>query len=573
MSLSFLSLRNTILLFTVLNSILLTVFFLTGGYPPLAISLHFLSVLFLWIYVLYPYITWKNIDRYGKDIVILFVLFLFSFGIRMYLLGVVTPGIDGDEIAVARSSEELREIGYTPFIFNNYGHGTVIPYLVGMSVALFGKSIEAIRLPAVLFGALGICAFYLLCRLFFTRTIAVFASLLFAFSYAHVALSRVIFEPTASIFFEILALLFFLLAVKQKNLRWYVALGLVLAFGNYTYLNFRLFTLFMLLLCVVIPFLKKGSLKEKLLPVCITAVVCVFSLIPLLHYGVRHPDHLLARAKVMSVFHQGLPAQEVINNVMGNSSQLRFVFLSPGDPNQRINPAVSSMVDIAIMILMLIGIIALWKKQKQVLGILLLLLLPFIFSDIFSYEKGEANTFYGFAHPNTLRISGILPIMFFIAAFGMYAVKPVLDTVNKTFFTVFFSLVVLLVGSYNLWLYFSQPYNSYTYDVNAVRTLDVVKSLNTTAYSNVYISPSIAQDPRFTYFFIPNKKVHNYPLQTPQQALDTIRKYEVSIIDVSTQVAIAKALIEGVDASASAKSRRYHYTPEGSIDTLLYIPQ
>ncbi|MDO8269937.1 MAG: glycosyltransferase family 39 protein [Candidatus Levybacteria bacterium] len=536
----------------ILNLLLFFSFFITKGYPWVFIFLHFLSLLPILFIATKKAILALQIAK--KEYIVIAIIFTFSIILRLYNIGTLTPGMQGDEVIVAYSAKELGS-SYSPFTTSNFGHGTMIPYMVLIATRIFGDTITSIRFPSAIFGGLGVIVFYLLLRFYFKPSLAFAGSLFFAFAYTNIALSRVIYEPTAAIFFQIIAILFLLLAIKKKDFFYYAALGIILGLGNYTYINFRLFTLFSLLLLCGFLILQKFQLQKKILFLSTAVIFLVVGIMPLGHYFLIHPDQLVARAAVLSIFNQNLSMQEIISNIHGNISQLRYIFLSPGDPNFRINPGKTAMFDITTIVLAFIGFIYLIKRNIKVLILVGVLSLPFIVSDILAYESGPANTFYGFAHPNTLRISGIIPFVILCVTFGLYGLKKIIERSMKDNqsseeaiqMTKNYGVVVLLIFSFfiNYSLYFMQSYDPYTHTVNGVAQLKLVQYVNTMdREKKIYASTQIIDDIRFTYFLKKDHKVLLFNPKTLKEATKIINESDLVLINSNFDLGLITELIE-----------------------------
>jgi 4-amino-4-deoxy-L-arabinose transferase-like glycosyltransferase len=109
--------------------------------------------------------------------------------------------------------------------------------LGSLSFAAFGESEVAARLPAVVFGVLGVGALYFLGRLLAPEREAVAATLLLAVSYHHVWFSQSARGYTGMIFFAILGTTFFLRALARSDGRDWAAYVACMALGILCHLN------------------------------------------------------------------------------------------------------------------------------------------------------------------------------------------------------------------------------------------------------------------------------------------------------------------------------------------------
>jgi len=556
------------------NILAFGLFFLFDNYPWPIVLLHLISVFGLCGYAVFRLLSGLKIEN--KEYLLLGFLFIFSFILRMYKIDTLTPGIQGDEMIVAYSARELGT-NFTPFTTSNFGHGTLIPYMVRLSVNFFGDTIASIRLPSVLFGCIGVLAFYLLLRLFFKRPIATLGGLFFAFSYSMLSLSRVIYEPTAAIFFQVMALIFLLLSEKRKGI-YYIGLGLMLGLGNYTYINFRLFTIFVFIYLFVRMLARKRKWREEAKGIGLVGAFSFIGMMPLVHYFIVNPDQFVIRARVLSLFNQGLTFQDIVSNIVGSIGQLQYIFVNPGDPNFRINPGKTAMVDILTLSIFLVGIGSLFKKYSLIL-IFFFLSVPFLLSDIFAYEAGPANTFFGFAHPNTLRISGILPFILIVVTFGISALSRVVEnslkenSIKQTqieIMKIVSAIILAGIGFFiNTTMYFSQPFDPYTYSVNGVLPLKLVAPVkNMSTQRTVSLSPFLKEDIRFEYFLGKNPaNVKKFDPKNVEEAIGIIDTTDMTVIDSSFNVDIIRTLVE---KNPTNKKIYYHQAPNG-VDAFLFV--
>lgn len=109
--------------------------------------------------------------------------------------------------------------------------------LGSLSFAVFGESEMAARLPAVVFGVLGVGALYFLGRRVAPEREAVAATLLLAVSYHHVWFSQSARGYTGMIFFVILGTTFFLRALAGNRGRDWAAYVVCMTLGILCHLN------------------------------------------------------------------------------------------------------------------------------------------------------------------------------------------------------------------------------------------------------------------------------------------------------------------------------------------------
>jgi len=105
------------------------------------------------------------------------------------------------------------------------------------SVALFGESAWALRLPAMLFGLASLAVLWAIVREQAGRVPTLFALLLLAISYHHVWFSQNARGYTGILFWTSVATLFLIKGLKRPDWRVWTGYGLSVAAGMYTHLS------------------------------------------------------------------------------------------------------------------------------------------------------------------------------------------------------------------------------------------------------------------------------------------------------------------------------------------------
>lgn len=430
-----------------------------------------------------------------------------------------------DEVVVAQAGEQvLSSPTFVPFVDINYGHPTPLLYLEGLSIRFLGKTLTTIRLSSIVFGALDIVIFYLFLRLFFRLPIAVVSSFMLIFSYPHLVVSRLAYEITAFIFFEILSLIFFYLAYRTNKARYFVGIGLALGAGVYTYVGFRTFALCILLAAFLLLGKKVQTYRNQLLKIGLIFAALFISTTPFLSYGISHRDSVLARTRALSVFGQNLPPDEISKEIQGSVLRLSHLFFFDGDPNPRQNPLGVSVFDTVTLIFSVIGLLALAKRQRSLFFISFFLCLPAVINDIFSLERIPEFHYYGLGHPNTFRIAGLIPIIYFWLAEGIDRLQSLSMKISK-YAPVISGVIVGSIVIINWHNYFDQfslkpAFYLYNYEYNGQRMLNIARRINESSAAEVQLSPSFVSDIRISYFTRKNVAVFSF---MPNSEKDVLR--------------------------------------------------
>lgn len=518
-------------------------FYIYQDYPLLLLFLHLISIVILWIWAINPVKILNFIKRKPIDLIIIFSLFFLALAVRLYKIDVITPGMWSDEIVIGKTAERLLDSPeYTPFVFINYGHPTPLLYLTGFIIKTFGRSVTTVRLASVLFGSLNIAAFYIFLRFFFKKQTALIASLLMLFSYSHIIISRFAYEMTAAIFFQILAVIFIYLAFKNQNIRSFVGLGLAIGAGLFTYLGFRTNALVLFLFGTYL-FLRKANFRKVYLKLTLIVFAILISTASLISYGLKHQEEIWARTQSVSVFHQKLPKNEVLRELWGSSTRTLGMFLFTGDPNPRQNPAGKTMFDYLSVAILVVGLIALWKKRRGLFLASVFLSIPSFANDILTIELFPEFHYYGTGHPNILRISSLIPIVYFCIAWGV-------KTINRAFSGPreygkwFCWLLVAAIVIINWTWYFRQPISRFNYEINGVRMLKVVQLINDSKRKKVLVSSDFIKDERVEYFLSEEISLEVFVPEPDADLLTLVPPNELVILDPRESPELSQRLIQ-----------------------------
>ena len=264
----------------------------------------------------------------------LFFIILIATFLRFWQIGAVPASPDWDEVSLGYNAYSLMQTGrdeygkLLPFIFRSYEDfkPPLYAYLAIPSIAVFGLTTIAVRLPAVLFGILAVLGMYLLVKELFkplsfrthssgeksqkdsifggdlsfvemTEYVALLSSLLLAISPWHIQLSRVAFESSTALTVIIFASLFFLKGLKKP---WLISLSVALFSATiYLYQSQKVFAPVLLIALVLLYRKELFSLPKKYIitPLLIGAII----VLPIVAYTITR-QQALSRATSTSIF-------------------------------------------------------------------------------------------------------------------------------------------------------------------------------------------------------------------------------------------------------------------------------
>ncbi|MBN1168600.1 hypothetical protein JXA63_01800 [Candidatus Woesebacteria bacterium] len=235
-----------------------------------------------------------------NKIILILILLLASF-LRLWKLDQVPVSLFSDELDVGYQAYSIIKTGrdysgnFLPLHFASLAEFRTPLYIYASvpTVAVFGITPYGVRLPAAIFGILGVYGIYLLVnelfkgldekvKIFHTQftshqTLALLSAFFLAISPWHIQYSRASFEVTMMITFLIFGLYFFLKYTKTGKALWLSAL--LLGLTPWVYSTAKLFIPFFVL--VLITIWRKSFAGLKKLELIKTIIVILFLAIPM----------------------------------------------------------------------------------------------------------------------------------------------------------------------------------------------------------------------------------------------------------------------------------------------------
>lgn len=183
----------------------------------------------------------------NKFLILAILITLFGLALRLWRLGSVPVSLTWDEAAWGYNGYSLLKTGrdeygqFLPFVLKSFGDykPALYAYLVAISELFFGLNELAVRLPAALFGSLGIFLICLLIRELFSpfkgkEIVGLLASFVLATTPWHFHFSHSGWEASVLITFLLLGIWLFLKG-KKENEKWYYLSAFVFGLSFYLY--------------------------------------------------------------------------------------------------------------------------------------------------------------------------------------------------------------------------------------------------------------------------------------------------------------------------------------------------
>ncbi|HEY1410290.1 MAG TPA: glycosyltransferase family 39 protein [Promineifilum sp.] len=353
---------------------------------------------------------------------LLLVALVLAAALRLYRLGEWPPGPYRDEAFNGLDAMNVLRGDHALFFPANNGREPGYIYLVALSVALFGPTTFALRLPAALIGALATVPVYLLGQTWFGRVTGALSAILWATTFWPVHLGRI--GLRAGLLAPMLALTFWLgtLAFSRRSATlWFVA-GIAYGFTFYTYLGVRFTPL--LLACFAIYLVATGR-RERLWAggrVLWFVAGSGLAIAPLAITLAADPSLIIGRAGQVSILNPDVSDGSPARALLQNTGRAFGMFLWRGDDILRHNALLDRTVlagdpakagrpvfDLMMAVPFIAGLawcVRHWRLPAA--AFLLLWQVIMLFPTILAEDA-----------PHFLRASGVLPGTVFLPAIGL----------------------------------------------------------------------------------------------------------------------------------------------------------
>jgi len=379
--------------------------------------------------------------RWWGDLLIVLALTGLAFAVRVYRLPDIPVGLYVDEAANGLDVLAILNGHHSIFFERNSGREPLFIYLQAISVALLGATPFALRLTAAVLGALTVPAIYWMVREAFADTctctkpqvqcrcaetdarwLGGWTALFVAFSYWHITFSRLGFRVIMLPLLAAVAFAWFWRAWRhiERGARfpWLDATscGVCVGLSLYTYLSARFLPLLLFGVGAIgIARCRQKPLRHamgKVLVVMALAALVVFA--PLGLYFLQNPQAFLGHASAMSVLNPYYNQGNTLRTLAESIIKTAGMFVINGDPNLRHNPAQRPLLDPALAVWLLLGLILSvrrWRSLPRLWGVLWIGVFA---APVILGVQGM---------PHSLRGLGMLPAVFMLPVLAMDDVR------------------------------------------------------------------------------------------------------------------------------------------------------
>lgn len=320
--------------------------------------------------------------RSAELTILAFILIVAAF-FRLYDLDVAIPVLFYDE--AGNGLDALDVLAGHPSLFfpRSFGKEPLFNYLITPFVALLGRTILAVRLPAALLGTFTVLTTYLLVKELFrsdgerrSQQMALLTALLLAISYWHITLSRLSFRANALPPLEALSFLFLWRGLRTKRNWCYAASGLFLGLTLYTYVAARFVPLFLLLFSLVLLVTRMGrGLTFSWRSFLLLFLTALLVFVPLGLHFLFNPQDFFQRASLIWV-HLDLNREEALRLLVKSALYNLGLFGFRGDKNWLYNMAGRPVLSPPLALLFWLGVLLSVKRWRQPRYLFISLWLP-----------------------------------------------------------------------------------------------------------------------------------------------------------------------------------------------------
>ncbi len=209
------------------------------------------------------------INKHYK-IIFLIIGLVFAFT-RLYLLTSVPNTIHIDEASIAYNAYSIATYGvdrYTnifPVYFLNfqYGQSAMYTYFAALLIKIFGYSLAAVRVPAVIFGFITLIFGYLLGKELKGKNFGLLVATLITICPFFIVSERLALDCYAMLGLFSASIYILIKAIKTSKTKLYILSGLLFGLTLYTYaLSYIIIPIVLLLTLIYLIYLKKITLKN-----------------------------------------------------------------------------------------------------------------------------------------------------------------------------------------------------------------------------------------------------------------------------------------------------------------------
>jgi 4-amino-4-deoxy-L-arabinose transferase-like glycosyltransferase len=426
--------------------------------------------------------------------------------LRLWQLGDWPPGFYRDEAWNGLDALGVLDGQHALFFPANNGREPAYIYLTAAAVALFGRSVVAVRLAAALAGTVTTLLTYLLARSWFGWRTGLFAAWLWAVTLWPVHLSRLGLRPVLLV--PALALAFWLgtLAYRRNRPHLWLLAGVAYGTSFYTYLAAR-FTLVPVLLLLSYLFLNRPQQRRRLLAgVLWGGAPTLLTVLPFALLAWQQPDLILGRSDQVSLFNEAINQGDFWGTLWRHTWRTLGLFLWQGDTIGRHNPPGRPLFDLFLALPFLGGLLWSLRNWRR----------PAAAALLFWVSLMLGPTLFAEDAPHFLRATGILPAALFLPALGLSKLWdwPKLADALRHGLVLFLAAGTLIVTVVDYRAYVRAPDTAYLFEDGARQLAEEVNRTARPVGAHVYLDQRFWQSWPSLRFLVDESQIWPFTPET-----------------------------------------------------------
>jgi 4-amino-4-deoxy-L-arabinose transferase-like glycosyltransferase len=336
--------------------------------------------------------------------------------LRASAFGRVPPGLYRDEAMHGLDALDLLDGRLSLYFPANNGREPLYIYLTALSVALFGRSSFALRLPSLFVGVATVASTAAMGRALFSRRVGVLGAAVLAVTLWHVHLSRTGFRAVLLPLVASLSIWQGAEAIRNGRLRSWVVSGALCGLCAYTYTAARLIPLalgaFAAYTWLAWPRSRLSRVRRLWLGAGTAALAGLVVAGPLLALAVCQPEVVLGRPGQVSVFSPHIHGGSPLLALGDHWLKTLGMFFVRGDRIWRHNVPWRPVFDPVLGLAFVAGLLTTVRQARRDPAA--------VFTLIWSGTLLLA-TILAEDAPHFLRAVGVLPVVVLIPALGIEA--------------------------------------------------------------------------------------------------------------------------------------------------------
>jgi 4-amino-4-deoxy-L-arabinose transferase-like glycosyltransferase len=238
----------------------------------------------------------------GRILAAAFGLCALAFCLRGFATGSIPIMLTGDEASAGLFAAQVAGGNVdNPFIMGWYSFPSLYFFLPAGGIALLGRTIEALRIPSALAGALTVGAIYLAGSALFNRRVGLLAAILLLGSHYHIHFSRIGLNNIWDGLFYVVALGTLWYGWEREERNALIVAGVAMGLAQYFYPSGRVLVALVFVWLLVSALLNRPRFRRLIPSLLLMSLTMAVVILPLAWFYIEHPAEYLAPMKRVSI--------------------------------------------------------------------------------------------------------------------------------------------------------------------------------------------------------------------------------------------------------------------------------